>query len=308
MPVKRCRGLVAAAIVAALAWRAGDAVAEGGPAPIFAADFAAACVLDEHGEPAEWHVSDALRREDWASRIRCVPDEQAAGASRVLRITVEPGDAYDPNPADNATERAEIQVRRELVKFETPVWYSFRFRLVEPWGEVENRTVIHQIKQNIEPALEEDAGGPCPAANPFLKIEARGDPAGALFMVKTRGTADCRDGKAGVIRCGPWTIAIGQWHRVHVFLRASQSEGETGLRIALDGRACPPFAGKLGYLDHGKRDAAGRPVVDTQPRFGIYRDALPELAQSIEFADIAFWTSDPSGDPAWAAIRAHAEP
>jgi len=43
-------------------------------------------------------------------------------------------------------------------------------------------------------------------------------------------------------------------------------------------------------------------VIDTQPRFGIYRDALPETAQTILFDDILFWNENPAGHPAWVGI------
>jgi hypothetical protein len=228
--------------------------------------------------------------------------------SAALRIEIRPGDAYDANPGDIPTERVEIQFRREVVRFERPVWYSFRFRLDAPWPAVENRTVINQIKQNIAPAEDIARGGTCPAANPFFKIEAgyRDAVAGPAFVAKARGTADCHDGKAASPFCGPWALRSGTWYRVNVALRASQRDSD--LRVWLDGRPCPRVRGPLGYLDHGVRDAAGEPVVDTQPRFGIYRDALPGASQAIEFADIAFRETAPDDDPAWAGIADGAMP
>ena len=58
--------------------------------------------------------------------------------------------------------------------------------------------LIHQIKQNIATDAELDRGGPCPAANPFFKIEAgyRTETGGAAFVTKVRGTGDCRDGNS----------------------------------------------------------------------------------------------------------------
>jgi hypothetical protein len=50
-------------------------------------------------------------------------------------------------------------------------------------------------------------------------------------------------------------------------------------------------------------DAGGQPLLDTQPRFGIYRDALPGSCQAINFLDIAFSTTNPAGDATWAGIR-----
>jgi hypothetical protein len=269
--------------------------------PSFSQDFARECATAEAPDLSAWKVSALLDPAVRPLRLTCAAD---SAGSHALRIEVRPRDAYDAGePGDNPTERVEMQVRRELVKFDQPVWYTFRFRLEAPWPQVVNRTVIHQIKQDIAPDATLEHGGPCTAANPFFKIEAgyRTETGGAAFVTKVRGTDNCRDGKAGIQKCGPWPLAIGAWHRVHVALKPSQREGETDLRVWLDGRPCAPFTGALGYLDHGVRDGTGKPVVNTQPRFGIYRDALPQ-SQAIDFADIAFWQQSPAGDPAWAGI------
>ena len=52
------------------------------------------------------------------------------GGNRYVSIEVRPGDGRD-NPANsNSTERAEIQIKRgDLVQFDEPVWYRFKFRL-----------------------------------------------------------------------------------------------------------------------------------------------------------------------------------
>ena len=292
-----CRVIIAT-LVTLLALAPAPARAGG---PVFAQDFARECASAEAPDLSAWKISAALDPALRPLRLTCA----ALGAGlHGLRIEVRPRDAYDAgDPGDNPTERVEMQIRRELVKFDEPIWYTFRFRLEAPWPELVNRTVIHQIKQNIAEAAALDRGGPCSAANPFFKVEAgyRAETGSAAFVTKVRGTDNCRDGKAGIEKCGPWPIAVGAWHRVNVALKPSQREGETDLRVWLDGRACAPFTGALGYLDHGVRNAAGQPVVDTQPRFGIYRDALG-ASQAIDFADIAFWKQSPAGDPAWAGI------
>ena len=84
------------------------------------------------------HPSPYEDRALWADRVRCgVRDGDVA----YLRIKTAPNDAYDPNPGNSPTERVEIQARRELVQFDHPVWYAFRFRLEAAWaqGAVENR-------------------------------------------------------------------------------------------------------------------------------------------------------------------------
>jgi hypothetical protein len=288
---------------------ASASVAPAADAPAFVQDFARDCAARDAPDLTAWRVSGALDRALWPQRLTCAAAD--GDGTRALRIEVRPRDAYDAgDPGDLPTERVEMQVRRELVKFDQYIWYTFRFRLEAPWPDAVNRTVIHQIKQNIATDAERERGGPCPAANPFFKIEAgyRAEVGAPAFVIKVRGTDDCRDGKAGVPNCGPWPLTLGDWHRVHVALKPSQREGETDLRVWLDGRACAPFKGRLGYLDHGKRDASGEPLVDTQPRFGIYRDALPDTPQAIDFADIAFWTANPAGDAAWAGIPLSAAP
>ncbi len=250
------------------------------------------CDPDNQLAVSDWRISKALKPDLWPTRLSCM--------DQVLRIAVHPGDAYDPNPGENPTERVEIQVRREIVRFDEPVWYRFGFRLLDPWQGTGNRTVIHQVKQDIASA-EEAPRGACPSANPLFKIEARPAAAGAEFLVKVRGVGDCREGGESATICGPWAIGVGDWHQVRVLLRPSHREGASDLRVGIDGRDCPRYSGRLGYRDQGFRDASGRPVIDAQPRFGIYRDALPGNVQSIEFAGIRFWSTDPSGDPAWNA-------
>lgn len=262
--------------------------------------FDAVCALSTP-DLADWRISGGLAREAWASRIAC---PRAVDAPQALRIEIRPGDAYDPSPGDLPNERVEIQARRELVRFDQLAWYRFRFRLAAPWHAQTNRTVIHQVKQNIESKLEIVNGGHCPSANPFFKIEAgwRDEVAAPAFVVKTRGTDNCRDGLSGVAVCGPWALRTGQWHQVHVRMRPSLREGDSDLQVWLDGRACPRMNGRLGYADGGRRDKEGRPLIDAQPRFGIYRDALPSTVQAIEFADLVFWHADPSSQLAWALL------
>lgn len=207
--------------------------------------------------------------------------------------------------ADRPAERVEIQIKKEIIKFDQPTWYRFSFRLENPWQDIGNRTVIHQVKQNI-PTEEVRPQGICPAANPLFKIEAIPSATGADFVVKARGTTDCNAGQAKVI-CGPWHLDVGSWNDVSVMIKPSLHDGRSYLRVSLNGRNCDPYTGLLGYVDHGYRNRDGRPFIDVQPRFGIYRDALPDTIQSIDFADIKFWSSDPSGDPSWSGATVTAK-
>lgn len=62
----------------------------------------------------------------------------------------------------------------------------------------------------------------------------------------------------------------------------------------------------LGYPRYGTMKD-GKPFIDTQPRFGIYRDALPGVSQTILFDDIAFWSQDPAGHPAWSGVASQGQ-
>lgn len=250
------------------------------------------------GNADDWRVSPALDSRVVGDRVTCIRD----GNRPFLRIRIEPRDAYDGDNAGKPSERVELQARRELVRFGEPVWYHFRVRPLSPWIETDNRTVIHQIKQNIATEHTKAHGGRCDAANPLLKIELRGEHGAALFRVAKAGTPACGDSRGQAVICGPWPVALDRWHDVHVALFASQTEGESDVRVWLDGRACPRFAGMLGYPAEGRRNASGRPVIDAQPRFGIYRDAL-DRGQAIDFDQIAFWPANPAGDPAWRLIE-----
>ena len=270
----------------------GYAGAESSPVG-FSPDLRELCAPSAQHPPAQWSISRKLSPELWASRLSC--DDHAP--STILRVTVRPGDAADPNPDDKPTERVEAQVRQEVIRFDRPTWYRFKFKLEAPWQGTDNRTVIHQVKQDI-PYAEQLPQGVCHAANPFFAIQARRSPTGADFLARVHGATDCNQSKSKTI-CGPWHLDIGAWNDVHVLLKPSLTDGASEVRVWLNGQSCAPYFGTLGYADHGVRDSAGHPFVDAQPRFGIYRDALSDTIQTIEFSDIVFWSSDPSHDRAW---------
>ena len=266
--------------------------------PVFRADFETSCA-----DATLWRISDLLDRATQPDRIRCVEVSGGEGR-RALAITVQPGDAYDANPGSNPTERAEIQLKAELIQFDRTTWYSFLFRVESPWLDKKNRTVIHQIKQNIDPRFQKGKGGDevCDSANPFFKIEVDSNGSTPVFRAKTAGTFGCGDSVGQARFCGDWPIEADAWHRVNVMIRPSQTPGDSRLQLWLNGRACPLHTGVLGYPRCGiSRD--GLPFIDTQPRFGIYRDALAGRSQTILFDDIAFWSAPPTGDAAWRGME-----
>ncbi|MFK0164143.1 heparin lyase I family protein [Rhizobium sp. NPDC090279] len=264
-------------------------------APVLSGSFTDLCSADSKHPPKLWRISSRLDPALWRSRIVC---DLSSPSRPILHITVHPGDAPDQSVGDAPIERVEIQIKKEVIKFDRPTWYHFAFRLQAPWQGLGNRTVIHQVKQNI-PTEEVKPLGMCQSANPLFKIEAIPTETGADFVAKVRGADDCNAGQSRII-CGPWHLNVGEWNNVNVMLKPSLQEGESSLQVSLNGRACDiSYTGRLGYLDHGMRDQDGHPFIDTQPRFGIYRDSLPGIVQSIDFADIKFWSTDPSGDSSW---------
>ncbi|MFJ6325171.1 MULTISPECIES: heparin lyase I family protein [unclassified Rhizobium] len=290
------RTLQLAFLLSCLGLLNGSSAAAQNAAPASPGSFADLCTASSEHPSKLWKISSRLDPALWGTRIAC---DLSSPSRPILRITVHPGDASDQSVGDAPTERVEIQVKREIVKFDRPIWYHFAFRLEAPWQGIGNRTVIHQVKQNI-PTEDTKPLGSCQSANPLFKIEAIPSATGADFVAKVRGTADCNAGRSKTV-CGPWHLNVGDWNDVNVMLKPSLQEGESALQVYLNGRACDiAYTGRLGYVDHGMRDQNGRPFIDTQPRFGIYRDALPDVVQSIDFADIQFWPTDPSGDPTWA--------
>ena len=300
-PIAHDRSLAAATLLFGLAFAPAASLADG-PVPAFQTSFATGCLSSR-----DWKISGQLDKAVRADRIRCVDGERAGQGKPALAITVKPGDAYDPNPGSTPTERSEVQMTAELIRFDATSWYSFRFRVEGPWAPRRNRTVIQQIKQNIDLRYEKGRGGEeiCDAGNPLFKIEVDSDNGKPVFRAKTAGTETCGDSVGQAQLCGDWPVEADRWHRVNVMIRPSQQAGESRLRLWLDGRACPEFRGVLGYPRYGTTKD-GKPFIDTQPRFGIYRDALPDVSQTILFDDIAFWTQDPAGHPAWGELAGSA--
>lgn len=268
--------------------------AQAQPAPAFISDWKAFCSKST----ADWRVSPALSKSALPDRIACL---DGGDGKSLLRIRVETGDASERESGVKPSERVELQLRRELVKFDEPVWYHFRFRTLSPWITIDNRTVIHQIKQNIAAEHLKANGGKCDSANPLIKIEVRGEPGGGVFRLAKAGTVQCGDSVGQEVICGPWPVSLDAWHSVHVAIFVSQTDAASEVRVWLDGRPCPVFRGILGYPTFGKRGPDGRPIIDVQPRFGIYRDSI-DVSQTIEFADIAFWSEMPFDHPQWAPI------
>jgi hypothetical protein len=298
------------------------------PQPIFTEDFS--------GDPAaafpppdKWTVSSLLDRKVRALRVGLVADPIG---KTVGRITVEQGDALDgasdearlakhyvcdtggsraaefeADPRGAPSERAEIQVKAdrasgtgELVKFGETLWYRFSFKVSGDWprdvpmsGREPCRTVVHQIKQNAS-----KDGKDC-GASPFFKIEARPLGERVRFFAQLAAGDSCASPPA-VKRTKICVDDLPRETWTSVSVRISPAQDASGrVDLWLNGAHCGSYAGPMGDPEHGAR-RNGVPFVDTQPRFGIYRDWRAET-QTIYFDKILFWNAEPTGHPDWSA-------
>lgn len=295
------------------------------PQPVFREDFA----YPPGPLPLEKWVMPPNRDR---SRLAIVADP--AGKT-VLRVTVHDGDVLDgaTDAARSAksyvcdlqgsraraleaapggvapTERTEVQVRTdpatgagELVKFGAPVWYRFSFKLAADWprdvpvaGRTPCRTVIHQVKQD---SFKD--GASC-GASPFFKIEARPLGDRALFYAQLASGAPCASPpQVKRVRICVSHVRLGTWTDVNVRLYPAQ-DASGRADMWLNGVHCGAYRGPMGDAQDGAR-RDGQPVINTQPRFGIYRDWRAET-QTIYFDRIVFWNADPAGNPDWGTAK-----
>lgn len=268
--------------------------------PTFVEHFETACVADSKS----WRVSNQLRKQDgdWATRFRCAANERPE-QGRHLTVEVRPGDGNDNPATSNPTERAEIQINRgELVRFDQPIWYRFAFRIEGQWQVGANRTVLHQIKQNIAKPfdVETTEGAPCVSANPFFRVHVREFDGRLAFRADVAESAGCPSDAGRHLVCKAVPIATDQWQTVHVAMRPSTEPDRGSVRVWINGAECGSYRGRMGYSTYGVQKD-GKPFIDTPPRFGLYRDAI-DIAQRASFDNIAFWTEHPGSNPEWLGI------
>jgi Polysaccharide lyase len=324
-PGLHARRLAALLLFAALA--PATAVAQRAPQPVFIELFAY-----DPAEPSQllrkWRISSQLDSELRPLRVGVVEDPIG---KTVGRVTVQEGDglngasqamlqakryvcdsegsrakAIEAEPGGVApSERAEIQVRSdratgagELVRFGQLVWYRFSFKIPGDWprdvpaaGRQLCRTVIHQIKQ------DSFKGGKSCDASPFFKIEARPLGERVRFFAQVAAGAPCAQPplvrRTKICRRD---LPRESWTTVQVRLNpAHDTSGRVD--IWLNGALCGAYQGPMADPDYGAR-RDGKPFINAQPRFGIYRDWRAE-AQTIYFDKIMFWNADPAGHPDW---------
>ena len=311
-------------LLAALAPR--TLMAQQTPQPVFTELFAY-----DPAEPSQllgkWRISSQLDNKLRPLRVGVVADPIG---KTVGRVTVHEGDGLDGatqamlqtkryvcdsegsrakalevEPGGVPSERAEIQLRSdrttgagELVKFGQPVWYRFSFKIPADWpqdvpaaGRQLCRTVIHQIKQ------DSFKGGKSCDASPFFKIEARPLGARVHFFAQVADGAPCA--QPPMVRRTKFCrrdLPRERWTTVQVRLNPAHDVSGR-IDIWLNGALCGAYQGPMADPDYGAR-RDGKPFINAQPRFGIYRDWRAET-QTIYFDKIMFWNADPAGHPDW---------
>lgn len=194
--------------------------------------------------------------------------------ARSLRVTVRPGDNRMVGRQGNATERFELTLQQPQVKLGEEVWYAFALRVPADFPEANTRTVIHQFKENVRPV---------PAnLQPGVKHCEKGSPMFALYLKPGRtlealvtSSLDCDHTRH---RLAERPLAADRWYEVMVHTKPAHDVGGM-IELFLDGDLVGRYRGVMGYVCHGLG------YIDTQPRFGIYRDAHPDAGPATLFYD-----------------------
>jgi hypothetical protein len=216
-----------------------------------------------------WHTSGPQPGQGTSSA-----EVPAFHGARSLRIFMRPGDNRMVGRQGNATERFELTLRESMVNFDQEVWYAFAFRVPATFPRADTRTIIHQFKENVRPID--------PHAPPGTKACEKASPAFALYLVGgtklqalvTSSTA-CDHTRH---RVAERALVPDRWYEVIVRTRPSHQTSGL-LELYLDGEWIGEYHGIMGYACHGLG------YIDTQPRFGIYRDAHPEVGEATIYYD-----------------------
>lgn len=214
-----------------------------------------------------------------------VTDEVPAfSGRRSLRITVWPGDNRMVGRQNNPTERFELTLRRPQVRFGQEVWYAFALRVPGNFPTAATRTIIHQFKENVRPV---PAGLPpaakhCEKASPAFALYLE---AGRRLVALTTSSTDC-DHTRHVLAERP--LAADRWHEIMVHTRPAH-DASGFLDLYLDGELIGRYRGVMGYVCHGLGQ------IDTQPRFGVYRDAHPDAGPATIYYDAIRFAADRAG-------------
>lgn len=204
-----------------------------------------------------------------------VTDEVPAfHGARSLRVTVTPGDNRMIGRQGNSTERFEFTLQQPQVNFGQEVWYAFAFRVPGNFPPADTRTIIHQFKENVRPL---------PAVLPAgVKHCEKASPAFALYLKQGRtlvalvtSSVDCDHTRHPIAERA---LDPDRWHEVMVHTRPAH-DGSGFLDLYLNGELIGRHRGVMGYVCHGLG------FIDTQPRFGLYRDAHPDAGPATVYYD-----------------------
>lgn len=208
---------------------------------------------------AQWRPSGPQ-----ASRATVTDEIPAFAGRRSLKITVEPGDNPMTGRQGNTTERFELTLQTPQVNFGQETWYAFALRVPAGFPTTPTRTIIHQFKENVRPLPPQLPAGAkhCEKASPAFALYLK---EGRTLVALVTSSLDC-DHTRHPIAERP--LATDRWHEILVHTRPSH-DANGFLDLYLDGELIGRYRGAMGYACHGLG------FIDTQPRFGIYRDALP---------------------------------
>jgi hypothetical protein len=221
------------------------------------------------GQPGRAGVTDAI---------------PAFSGRRSLRVTVFPGDNRMIGRQSNPTERYELTLRRPQVQLGREVWYAFALRVPADFPTAATRTIIHQFKENVRPV---PPGMPaevkhCEKASPAFALYLE---AGRRLVALTTSSTAC-DHTRHVLAERP--LAPDRWYEIMVHTRPAH-EASGFLDLYLDGELIGQYRGVMGYVCHGLGH------IDTQPRFGIYRDAHPQVGPATLYYDAIRFAADRAG-------------
>lgn len=237
-------------------------------------DFEAPAIAPERWRPSGPQTGRAIT-------TTAVP---AWHGARCLQIAVEAGDNRMEGRNGSATERFELTLRDTPVKFGEEVWYAFAFRIPADFPRTDTRTLIHQFKENVRPrpaGLSADVKH-CQKASPAFALYLR---EGRELVALATSSVDCDHTRHELGRRG---VEPDRWHEVVV--RTRPSHGADGMiDVWVNGERLGGYRGVMGYPCHGLG------YIDTQPRFGIYRDAHPEVGRAVIYYDAIRFASTREG-------------
>ena len=230
-----------------------------------------------------------------AGRAVLTREIPAFHGGQCLRITVQPGDNRMVGRQGNFTERFELTLQQPEVNLGAEVWYAFALFVPEAFPTGGPRTLIHQFKENVRPR---PAGLPpgmahCEKASPAFALYLK---EGRTLVALATSSVACDHTRHEI---GTRNLTPGRWHEIIVHTRPAHDPGGF-VEVWIDGDLLGRYRGLMGYACHGLG------YIDTQPRFGIYRDAAPGLGAATLYYDAIRFAATREGLelPGGRAVRA----